>query len=643
MDSQRWTAEQRKLRELMRSQRHGHDRGARLAGAAAASPLASVIVVCWNSADVLGRCLDQLLAQDYANYELVVVDDGSQDDTLAIARRAAARGAVHVVRSPLNCGCPHARNLGLERARGEIVAFVDADGFAAVDWLSNVVAAFDAGPDVGGVASTVFYADNPLVINGAGGTVNRQGWSADLSMNEPYETAELADEALYPMGCGMAFRRAALERAGPFDDRMVNYYDDVDYGIRLWRAGYRVVVAPDAWVDHGLSGADAETERRRLLCERHRVRVVLKHASVRSLGRWAVHEAWATLRADTRRRRVKLRAMAWNARNLASTLAERRRLRHLTAQVPAQLVDRSWGDRFPAGLPPRRTPRPQSASNVLDMAEARSEEQLLYGWFTLERPGGRAQRWTGVHAGALMRLQAPTSWLVLSYSNAPVDTGGIDLRIRRPDAAEPLLDVWSAHLPWRAMEHCRERHPVALTTGDYEVLFSVRRGWSDPPRDTRSLGFALERMCFEESYEIPTGGVDMSSPAASGQLVCGWFAAEDDHGREFRWASAHAAVLVRLEREAGSALLTYRFPPGPNERVAVSARPLGAREAVWSTELVRRAPDWQEQTLALHLAAGEYVVSFDAPTTWSNPDRRDSGERADGRELGLAVAALAFG
>jgi GT2 family glycosyltransferase len=62
---------------------------------------------------------------------------------------------------------------------------------------------------------------------------------------------EIVDEALYPMGCGMAVRRAAVDRVGTFDDRMLNYYDDVDYGTRLWRAGYRVTVAADAWIDHG--------------------------------------------------------------------------------------------------------------------------------------------------------------------------------------------------------------------------------------------------------------------------------------------------------------------------------------------------------------------------------------------------------
>jgi GT2 family glycosyltransferase len=272
MDAQRWITDQRILREAVRAKRRTPD-GRRPIAAAhpaaeggsharetraserrvdAARPLASVIVVCWNVADVLARCLDQLFAQDYPNKEIIVVDDGSSDSTLEEAEAAQARGDLEVVRSSRNRGCPHARNMGLRRANGEILAFIDADGFAEPSWLRHLVAAFEADATVGGVASTVFFAANPIVLNGAGGIVNRQGWAADLSMSESYERAEIASEALYPMGCGMALRRSALERVGPFDDRMLNYYDDVDYGVRLWRAGFRVVVAPDARIDHGV-------------------------------------------------------------------------------------------------------------------------------------------------------------------------------------------------------------------------------------------------------------------------------------------------------------------------------------------------------------------------------------------------------
>ena len=191
------------------------------------SALASIIVVCWNSANVLARCLDQLMTQDYPRYEIIVVDDGSQDETVRVAERASAKGELLILRSAHNRGCPHARNLGLRHARGEIIAFIDADGFAAPSWLRRIVAAFGTDETIGGVASTVFFADNPLVLNGAGGIVNRQGWAADLSMNESYEHARIASEALYGMGCGMAMRRSAVERVGGFDNRMLNYYDDV--------------------------------------------------------------------------------------------------------------------------------------------------------------------------------------------------------------------------------------------------------------------------------------------------------------------------------------------------------------------------------------------------------------------------------
>ena len=608
----------------------------------AAVPLASVIVVCWNVADVLGRCLDQLLAQDYANYEIVIVDDGSQDDTVKVAERVSTRGELTIVRSPRNRGCPHARNLGLRQAKGEIVAFIDADGYAAPSWLRHVVDAFAADTTIGAVASTVFFDANPLVINGAGGIVNRQGWAADLSMNESYEAAEIAAEALYPMGCGMALRRSAVERVGPFDDRILNYYDDVDYGVRLWRAGYRVLVASDAWIDHGFGGAGGDSDHKRLLCERHRMRVVLKHSSTWTLARWAVHEARAVGQAPWPRRVLKLKAMTWNARHLPSVLASRRRLRR-APEVPDRLVDPSWGDAFPAGVPPRLTPRPEAATNSIDMADADSEGQLLYGWFPAEHVDGRSYRWAGEQAAALVTLKAPAKRLRLDYAHVPVDIGGVDVHIRRLGSPDPLTSVWSTRLLWQYIARSVENHPLALPAGDYEVVFSVRKGWTDPPYETRSLGFALASMSVRESYEIASGGLDMAAPAVEEQLVSGWFEAEESAGCSYRWAVGHAAAVVRLAEDASSASLSYRFPPAPTGSLNISVRPVDSREVEWSTQIAWRAGEWHEATLPLRLTTGDYVVEFDAEATWSNPGRRDWDLPPENRSLGFALSSLSFG
>ena len=120
MDADSFILEQRSLREAVRRRRRTPDGRSPVASEQVAGTpeaptpdrvhapagrgrgvaLASVIVVCWNAADVLGRCLDQLLAQDHGNYEIIVVDDGSEDNTLDVAEAKAALGEIAIVRRP---------------------------------------------------------------------------------------------------------------------------------------------------------------------------------------------------------------------------------------------------------------------------------------------------------------------------------------------------------------------------------------------------------------------------------------------------------------------------------------------------------------------------------------------------------------
>jgi GT2 family glycosyltransferase len=597
-----------------------------------------VIVVCWNAEATLGRCLRQLGEQDYPAYEVIVVDDASSDGTLAVAEAARASGMeLQIVRSERNRGCPGARNLGLRQARGEVVGFIDADGFAARQWLSRAVAHF-AEPSVGGVASSVFFDDNPLVLNGAGGTTNRQGWAADLWMNQSFEQAEPGGEALYAMGCGMVFRREALARVGPFDDRMLNYYDDVDYGTRIWRAGYSVLIAPDAWIDHGFGAAGGDSARKRLLCERHRMRVVLKHAPSRELRRWFAQELRELRRAQSALRRQKLAAAAWNVRHLPSTLGARWRLR-AAPRAPERLVDRSWGDAFPAGVPPRSSPAPELASASVVMDEPRSKAQLLHGWFPLERAGGRAYRWAAADAALLVSLEQPARRLHLDYAHVPDDIGGVELAIRRVGSDATF---WSTRLRWQFIARSIENHPLELAAGDYEVLFGAEQGWSEPPLNVRKLSLSLAEIGFEPGFELASGGLDMSAPSAEQQLVSGWFEGEDAPGGSYRWSSAHAAAIVRAEREASGVRMRFRLTPGRSGPVAVTLTPVASAEPSCSWEIAWQPGDWREETFPAILQPGDYRVDFDVAETWSNVGQSDRALPPENRTLGFAFGGLSF-
>jgi GT2 family glycosyltransferase len=639
MDGASWRAEQRSMRDVLGSRRDSAPAPELLrAEIAGARPLVSVIVVCWNAERLLGRCLEHLIAQSYARREIIVVDDGSEDGTLAVAERAREHAELTIVHRARNHGCPSARNLGLDAASGEIVAFMDADAFPARDWLSRLVAALGSDPGVGGVASTVFYDDNPLVINGAGGTVNRQGWAADLGMNESYEHARIPTEALYPMGCGMAFRRAAIQRVGRFDEQMLNYYDDVDYGIRVWRAGYRVLVASHAWVDHDFKEG-GEAGRKALLCERHRMRVVLKHAPARALPRWLREEVRALRLAPAHRRALKLRALGWNLVRLPGVLAGRCRDRRLPP-APQHLLEDSWGDGFPAGVAIRSRPRPETAAAHLDMSEGASEHQLLYGWFPAEQLGGRSRRWSAERAGIVVRLPALVRRLRLDFNHVPADNGGVHVGVRRLGGSDPLALAYETRLDWRYIARSVENHPVALPAGDYEVLFGVSSGFSEPPAEVRSLGLALARLSFEAEWELEPD-LQMGRDGVEEQLVSGWYEPESAPGGDYRWAGASAAAAVRLSEPAAGALLRYRLPP-VSGGAEMTLSPLGHAGAAQAISLTAEDFEWHERSFPLALGPGDYLVSFEAAKPWSNPDGRDPRLWAENRVLGVALASLSF-
>ncbi|HLH77635.1 MAG TPA: glycosyltransferase [Candidatus Binataceae bacterium] len=199
-----------------------------------AAPMVSVVVAAYNAAQTLGSCLASLQALDYPAYEVIVVDDGSQDQSWEIARTAG----VTVLRTS-HRGLSAARNLGIAAARGEFVAFIDADAKADRDWLSQLIAtmrhhrAAAAGGSV--VAAPVA---TPL--------------AAALAAAPGQATAvHLAGvRLLHLCGCNMAMQRRVLEAMGGFDPRFTTAGDDVDISRRLAAAGAAIMYAPGAVVHH---------------------------------------------------------------------------------------------------------------------------------------------------------------------------------------------------------------------------------------------------------------------------------------------------------------------------------------------------------------------------------------------------------
>jgi glycosyltransferase involved in cell wall biosynthesis len=206
-----------------------------------ARPSMTVGVAAYNAALTLPGLLDSLLAQQYpsSDFEVVVADNGSTDETAAIVRRYAERGPLRLVDASASRGPAVARNAVIAAARGEIVAFTDADCIAHPAWLAEVERGFvDAG--VGAVAGAIL-SDPPQT------STERfcERWGI-LSQEHV-----LAHPVLpYAQTANAAFRISVFERVGAFDEGLITC-EDADMLWRMQReTELRLVYRPEALVWH---------------------------------------------------------------------------------------------------------------------------------------------------------------------------------------------------------------------------------------------------------------------------------------------------------------------------------------------------------------------------------------------------------
>jgi glycosyltransferase involved in cell wall biosynthesis len=191
--------------------------------APAARPRVTVVVPVCNGASTLEACLTALEAQDYPRdrYDVLVVDNGSTDGTVRIAQRIGAQ-----VRFETRTRSSYAaRNRGLACARGEWVAFTDADCVPARDWLTKLMAE-TADPSVGGVAGRVVAHQPSTVLERF--AERRRQVSQDASMACRFLP--------YAITANVAYRRSVLEALGGFDERLTSG-GDADLAWRLQQSG----------------------------------------------------------------------------------------------------------------------------------------------------------------------------------------------------------------------------------------------------------------------------------------------------------------------------------------------------------------------------------------------------------------------
>jgi N-acetylglucosaminyl-diphospho-decaprenol L-rhamnosyltransferase len=218
----------------------------------AAEPVITVIVVNYNGGEYLRGCIASLAAQTYRDFETILVDNASSDQSLeTIVERPQSLTILHEAN---NHGFARGNNLAARIARGRWIALLNPDAEAAPDWLESMMRAVKERPTHRIVASLQIAMADPNVLDGAGDCYLAYGYAWRGGFGRPTRETPQAGECFAPCGAAALYPKDVFLSAGGFDERYFCYHEDVDLGFRLRLLGERCQFDPRCRVRHAGSG-----------------------------------------------------------------------------------------------------------------------------------------------------------------------------------------------------------------------------------------------------------------------------------------------------------------------------------------------------------------------------------------------------
>lgn len=249
------------------------------------APRVSIIIVNWNGLNHLATCLGSLAVQTLDRFEVILVDNGSTDGSVAFVRQEYPW--VRLVELDRNTGFATGNNRGLDHALGDYIVTLNNDTRAEPDWLERLVEVAAAHPQAGMVGCRICTYTDPDIIDSLGIGICRDGMSRGHFRNRRWSSLrmEAVEDILLPSACAALYRRAMLLETGFFDDDFFAYAEDTDLGLRGRLAGWDAILATSAVVHHKYSQTSGSLSPFKVrLVERNHYWVATKNLPVRYLA-----------------------------------------------------------------------------------------------------------------------------------------------------------------------------------------------------------------------------------------------------------------------------------------------------------------------------------------------------------------------
>lgn len=319
-------------------------------------PRVDVVIPHYNGAEILLGCLSTLTRTTYPNFSITIVDNGSTDESLTLAK--AQHPTIQVLRAGTNLGYAGGCNFGFERTTGKYVVFLNNDTEQEPNWLSELVSIAEQNERIASLQPKLLSIQarnrGERVFDyagAAGGMIDKLGYPYCLGRildrletdNGQYDTSV---PIFWVSGAAMFARRSALERVGLFDEDFFAHMEEIDLCWRLWKAGFLLYSAPKSIVYHYGGATLSQTNPKKVyLNHRNNVMMITKNADAIRLYlilplRLLLEFLSMLFYLKSKRpdaSRATFDALIWNAKHFFNHLKKRRNAARLCKRSDAEV------------------------------------------------------------------------------------------------------------------------------------------------------------------------------------------------------------------------------------------------------------------------------------------------------------------
>ena len=227
------------------------------------NPNVFIIILNWNGKKDTLECLSSLKKIYYKNYKIVLVDNGSKDDSVKEIKKNFP--SVEIIKNKKNLGFSEGNNVGIRYAlknEADYVLLLNNDTIVYKDFLKKMIGEAEKNEQIGIIGPKIYYYSKPKILWFSGGMINyKKGLFTHIGQNkkDSKEYSHLGNVD-YITGCAMLIKKSVIKSIGLLDPKYFAYFEDIDYCIRAKKAGYGIRLVPEAKIKHKVSSSSGGEE-----------------------------------------------------------------------------------------------------------------------------------------------------------------------------------------------------------------------------------------------------------------------------------------------------------------------------------------------------------------------------------------------